>query len=383
MTDRILRPILERAAAQFGAVILTGPRRAGKTTLLRATFPDAQYVLLEDPDTSERANADPRGFLHGLSRPVILDEVQYVPDLLRYIRTLIDQNPEKKGAWLLTGSQEAPLMQGVSESMAGRAAILQLWPFSTAELGEWDLVVGGYPEVVANPEGRDLWFASYIQTYLERDVRTMVDVRDLGLFRRFLTLVASRHGQFINKAEMAGPLGLSVPTITRWLDVLEATGQILLVPPYFDNFGKRLVKSPKLYLTDSGLACFFLGLRDMAALERSPFLGAVFEGYVASEIAKRQMNLGRRRELYTLRDSRGFEIDFVTVGEGLRPTFIEVKASHTVRTSDARALEKIAIEVPESDRLVLYRGDRSMATTALVPGVQASTATDYFGRSWA
>jgi predicted AAA+ superfamily ATPase len=195
--------------------------------------------------------------------------------------------------------------------------------------------------------------------------------------------VASRHGQFINKSEMAAPLGLSVPTITRWLDVLEATGQILLVTPYFENFGKRLVKSPKLYLTDSGLACFLLGLRDLAALERSPYLGAVFEGYVASEIAKRQMNLGRRRELYTLRDSRGFEIDFVTVGEGLRPTFIEVKASHTVRTSDARALEKIAIEVPESDRLVLYRGDRPMPTAALVPGVQASTAVDYFGRSGA
>src|ERR1035437_4889573 len=172
-------------------------------------------------------------------------------------------------------------MQSVSESMAGRAAILQLLPFSLAETERATLFHGGYPEVVARPAGRGLWFSSYIQTYLERDVRAITNVRDLTTFRRFLAMLASRHGQILNKTGLAAPLGVSVPTIGDWLHILEITGQIMVVPPYFENFGKRLVKSPKVYMGDSGLACYLLGIATQAELERSPFLGALFDGYVA------------------------------------------------------------------------------------------------------
>jgi hypothetical protein len=176
-----------------------------------------------------------------------------VPELFAYIRTLIDEHPSRMGQWFFTGSQEAPLMQGVSESMAGRAAILHLLPLSAAETDRVGLLLGGFPEVIARPRTRALWFSSYIQTYLERDVRAIVNVRDLATFRRFLALLASRHGQVLNRSDLASPLGVSVPTVSDWLHVLEITGQIMLVPPYFENFGKRLIKSPKIYLMDSGV----------------------------------------------------------------------------------------------------------------------------------
>ena len=190
------------------------------------------------------------------------------------------------GNLLFTGSQEAPLMQGVTESMAGRAAILQLLPFSLVETAKVSLLYGGFPEVLAQPKARGLWFASYLQTYLERDVRSIVNVRDLSTFRRFLSLLASRHGQLLNKTDLAAPLGISVPTIGEWLNILEITGQIILVPPYFENFGKRLVKSPKVYWEDSGLACYLLGIASESELERSPFLGRLFEGFVAGRFSR-------------------------------------------------------------------------------------------------
>ena len=281
--QRAMQPTVLEATRSFPAVVLTGPRRAGKTTLLRHVLPRATYVLLEDPDVQARARSDPRGLLESIRRPALFDEIQNVPELFGYIRTLIDRNPSAMGQWLFTGSQEAPLMQGVTESMAGRAAILQLMPLSLAETSRVNLLYGGFPEVLARPAGRQLWFSSYIQTYLERDVRAIVNIRDLATFRRFLALLASRHGQMLNRSDLAGPLGVSVPTVSEWLHVLEITGQIILVPPYFENFGKRLVKSPKIYLTDSGMACHLLGITTQAELNRSPFLGALFEGFVASD----------------------------------------------------------------------------------------------------
>jgi len=201
-----LAGVLLDAARHFIAVVATGPRRASKTTLLRRRFPKAQYVLLEDPDVQARVRSDPCAFLEALRPPVVLDEIQNTPELLarsyRYRR-----GPAADGAWLFTGSQEAPLMQGISESMAGRAAILQLLPFSLAETTKVNLLHGGFPEVLARPKARNLWFASYLQTYLERDVRAITNVRDLVTFRRFLALLASRHGQILNKTDLAAPLG--------------------------------------------------------------------------------------------------------------------------------------------------------------------------------
>jgi predicted AAA+ superfamily ATPase len=233
---------------------------------------------LEAPDVVARVRSDPRSVLDELRRPVILDEIQHAPELLNHVRARIDGAPSRRGDWLLTGSQEAPLMRGVTESMAGRAAVLQLLPFSHQEDRRVSWFRGGFPEVLARPRGASLWFESYVQTYLERDVRAISAIRDLSTFRRFLALVASRTGRMLNKTDLAAPLGVSVPTIAQWLGILEATAQILLVPPFFETFGKRLTKSPRLYVQDCGLACHLLGIQSADALARSPFAGAIFEG---------------------------------------------------------------------------------------------------------
>jgi hypothetical protein len=332
---RALEPELRRAARAFPVVVLTGPRRSGKTTLLKAAFPRASYHLLEDPDLVARFRADPRTFVDGLRPPVILDEIQHVPEILGYLRTIVDRQPRRAGQFLLTGSQESPLMAGVSESMAGRAAVLQLGPLSVAESPKVGLLRGGFPEVIARPSTARLWFSSYVQTYLERDVRAVAAIRDLSTFRRFLGLVASRTGQVLNRTDLAAPLGVSVPTVSAWLSILETTGLVLLVPPYFESFGKRLIKSPKLFVADPGLACHLLGLDTAAELERSPFLGALWEGFVAAEIAKARQNAGLRRELYWFRDQQGLEVDFVVPLRGGGLLLAEAKASRTPRPADA------------------------------------------------
>jgi uncharacterized protein len=371
---RQLAPVLLDASRHFPAIVVTGPRRAGKTTLLRKLFPDARYVLLEDPDIRERVRSDPRSFLDEIQPPVVFDEIQNAPELLDYVRTLIDTRPRRLGQWFFTGSQEAPLMHGITESMAGRAAILQLLPFSLAETAKVNLLHGGFPEVLARPKARSLWFASYLQTYLERDVRAITNVRDLGTFRRFLALLASRHGQVLNKTDLAAPLGISVPTVGEWLSILEVTGQIILIPPYFENFGKRLIKSPKIYWEDSGLACYLLGVTSSAELERSPFLGALFEGFVAAEILKSQANQGMRKELYYFRDQQGLEVDFLVPRPNSSLWVIEAKAGKTVRPSMANpllALRRALLK--RSGRLIIvHRKSRSqLQTAAIARGVEA------------
>jgi predicted AAA+ superfamily ATPase len=367
---RLLTPQLARATRNFPSVILTGPRRCGKTTLLRRLFPAASYHLLEDPDTLQRVRRDPRTFLDELRTPAILDELQNAPELFAYVRTRIDLHPRRMGQWLLTGSQEAALMRGVRESMAGRAAVLQLLPLSVQESAKVTPFHGGFPEVVARPRTADLWLRSYVQTYLERDVRAVTAVRDLTTFRRFLALVASRCGQLLNKTDVAAPLGVSVPTVTSWLDVLETTGQILVVPPYFENFGKRLVKTPKLYFTDTGLLCSLLGIDSPRLLERSPFLGSVFESFVASEIAKAQSAAGRRRELYWFRDHQGLEVDFLVPARDGRLTLIEAKATRTPTPDMAKALLRLRAAVPGPPATALLVTRAAPASEALAPGVR-------------
>jgi predicted AAA+ superfamily ATPase len=382
---RGLEEQLIRAVKSFPAVVLTGPRRAGKTCLLRHLFPKASYFLLEDPDIVARLRADPQGFLDAVRTPAILDEVQNVPEVFSFVRSRIDRQSRRAGRWILTGSQEAPLMRGVSESMAGRAAVLQLLPFSTRETAKVTLLGGGYPEVVARRSNARLWFSSYLQTYLERDVRAVTAVKDLATFRRFLALLASRHGQMLNRTDLAAPLGVSVPTITQWLSVLETTAQILLLPPFYENLGKRLIKSPKIYFADSGLACHLLGIDSAAELEKSPFLGALFEGFIAAEIAKAQTNSGRRREIYYFRDEQGLEVDFVIPGRSGAVDLVECKASRTVTPAMAVPLQRLAGAMkkkrPKGAAVGMFLVHRQpkggSPTRAVAPGVQALAWQDF------
>lgn len=371
---RKLADVIEKAARHFPAIVVTGPRRAGKTTMFRRAFPQAKYILLEDPDIQAQVRSDPRAFLEELKPPVLFDEIQNVPEMLDYVRTLIDAKPRRMGQWLFTGSQEAPLMEGITESMAGRAAILHLLPFSLAENARVSLLYGGFPEVLARPQARALWFSSYLQTYLERDVRAITNVRDLVTFRRFLSLLASRHGQVLNKTDLAAPLGVSVPTITEWMHILEVTGQIIVVPPYFENFGKRIIKSSKVYWADSGMACYLLGIESQSELERSPFLGALFEGFVAAEILKSQVNRGERKELYFFRDQQGLEVDFLIPRANAGLWAVEAKASKTVRPAMAASLLSLrkALGSRATRLTVVHRKSAgAISTTAIAPGVDA------------
>jgi predicted AAA+ superfamily ATPase len=333
---------LVRAAKNFPAVVLTGPRRAGKTELLRHLFPKARYYLLEDPDVLARVRTDPRAFVEELQPPVLIDEIQNAPEVIPYLRTRIDAAPRKTGNWLLTGSQEFALMRGVTETLAGRAAVLRLLPLSLRETPKATPFAGGFPEVLARPGARDLWFASYVQTYLEHDVRSIAQIRDLTTYRRFMALLASRNGQMVNRADLASALGVSSPTIAQWLDILETTALVSLVPPYFENFGKRLVKTPKVYWHDSGLLCHLLGIRSVAELNRSPFLGAIWEGFVGTEIIKAQINAGRGREIYYFRDSQGLEVDFLVPGADGLLNLVEVKASKTLLPRMAAPMNSLA-----------------------------------------
>ena len=376
---RELETQVRKAMNSFPAVVLTGPRRAGKTWMLKHLFPKAGYHLLEDPDVVSRIRTDPKGFLETLKPPVILDEIQNIPELFAYIRTRIDRDPRKTGHWVITGSQEAPLMHGVSESMAGRAAIFQLFPLSSRESLKVNVLHGGFPEVVARPGSARLWFSSYLQTYLERDVRAITAVKDLSTFRRFLALVASRHGQILNKTDLAAPLGVSVPTIAHWLGVLETTEQLLIIPPFYENLGKRLIKSPKVYLADSGLACHLLGIDTSTELGKSPFAGALFEGFIASEIVKAQVNSGARRELYYFRDEQGLEVDFLMPGRAGALTLVECKAGKTVTPAMATPMLRLAATIrtkrPSATPLkmiLVHRPSKlEAAGVTVAPGVQA------------
>jgi hypothetical protein len=269
-------------------------------------------------------------------------------------------------------------MRGVTESLAGRAAVFQLMPLSTQESPKVGLFRGGFPEVVLRKGLADIWFSSYVLTYLERDVRAVTGIRDLSVFRRFLALVASRTGQMLNRSDFAGALGVSVPTISQWLSVLEVTGLVLLIPPFFENFGKRLIKSPKLYLADSGLACHLLGIDGAAMLARSPFHGALFEGFVATEILKHQVHAGQRRALYYFRDQQGLEVDFVVPMGDDRLLLIEAKASRTATPSMAAPLLRLATAAKryQTELFLVHQPSSALKTAAIREGARAGSIGD-------
>lgn len=373
---RTLEPVLEKASREFPAVVLTGPRQSGKTTVLKHLFGKVyQYESLDLPEVRAFAIEDPRGFLASHPPPIILDEVQHVPMLLSYIRESIDNNRHKTGQYILSGSQNILLSDNVSESLAGRAAVLHLLPLSRREIAgkpntllPWerknatddstrdqydpkklwmDLLRGGYPELTIHPN-RDvaLWHSSYIQTYLERDVRSLRQIGDLTQFQTFLSTLAARSTQLLNLTDIARDLGVAVNSIKAWLSVLEASYQVTILRPYHVNVGKRLVKTPKVYFSDVGTLCYLTGLKDPEHAFAGPMGGAILETAVLSELVRTITHQGRTPRVFFWRTTAGREIDFVVDSDsGLVP--IEVKLSATPRYAMASNITKFQRDLPD------------------------------------
>jgi len=373
MKPRTLAKTIKKAMRSFPAIVVTGPRQSGKTTLLKTLFSKTHhFVTLEDPDVRMRAREDPIRFLNQFGPPIIIDEIQYVPELLSYIKTRIDQK-RKPGQWLFTGSQNFVLTQGISQSLAGRAAVLSLLPFSFAEridrgdktkemasllkglpsvteceakVSISDLLLrGNYPEIASKGAvDRQLWCGSYISTYLERDVRNLAQVGDLSQFERFLRLCAIRTGQILNLSELAKEIGMSVPTMKRWLSLLETGHQVYLLYPYYKNIGKRIIKSPKLYFNDTGLASYLLGLHDREALLNSPNFGNLFETMIVTDFLKRFLHFGQMPSMYYLRTRDGLEVDLV-IELGQKLHLFEIKSAMTIMPKHAFSLARITGEL--------------------------------------
>jgi len=346
MLERQLQPTLQRYAKSFPVVAITGSRQSGKTTLARRFFSDLKYVSLEDPSEFAFAQEDPKGFLARFAKGAVFDEAQRWPALFSYMQGMVDED-RTPGRFVLTGSQQFGLLAGITQSLAGRVGVTRLLPLSLAEipaerLGSLDemLLRGGYPALYGGTtvDSSD-WLASYVATYVERDVRQVLEVRDLMVFQRFLRLCAARTGQLLNLNALAGEAGISHSTARAWMSVLESSDIVYLLPPYHRNFGKRLVKTPKLYFLDVGLACWLLGIRSPDLLSVHPSRRALFETLVVSEFLKQRFNLGRPVDLYFWRDNSGLEADLLFERDG-RLQMVEIKSGQTVTTDYVRAAQK-------------------------------------------
>jgi uncharacterized protein len=385
MIRRTLESTLESVARQYPVVTLTGPRQSGKTTLVRAVFPGHEYVSLEEPDVREYALADPRGFLGQFAGSVILDEAQRAPDLFSYIQTLVDRD-DAPGRYVLSGSQNFLLLRSISQSLAGRSAILHLLPLSLSELqgraplpladlgreipGERReipsaslmeiLFRGFYPRIYDKGLDPSVWYSGYYQTYVERDVREILNVGDLESFGRFVRLCAGRNGQLLNLTSLGNDCGISHSTASRWLSILEASFLVLLLRPYHANFGKRLIKSPKLYFLDTGLLCYLLRIQSPEDLRLHASRGSIFESFVISELVKSFLHQGRDPDVYFWRDSSGHEIDAV-IDRGSERSAVEIKSAETVVPDFFAGLDfwRNLVGEPEAPAALVYGGDRS------------------------
>lgn len=346
--ERSVEPRLRKAARTRPVVVLSGARQTGKTSTLRRLFPRHAFVSLDIPSAAEQAEKDPQAFLERYGGPTLIDEVQYAPSLFRHLKAEVDADRGRHGRFLLAGSQKFVLMRGVADSLAGRADIVDLEPLSWAEiraaLPAFDLqaaiVRGGFPELYANPEiDGAAYYNSYLATYLERDVRSLAQVGSLRDFERFLRACALRSANLLNKADLARDVGIAPSTANQWLSVLEASGQVVLLEPWFSNLTKSIVKSPKLYLSDTGLLCALLNIRTLDELRRSPALGAVWETFVFAQLRHREQLAGRRGGLFFWRD-RTREVDFV-IDVGGRIEAYEAKWTELPGPSDCSNLSHL------------------------------------------
>lgn len=353
LIDRTIEPVLKALSGQYPVVTITGPRQSGKTTLCRKVFPDMPYANLEAPDVRQFALEDPRGFLAQYPDGCVLDEIQRTPDLVSYIQPMVDED-QREGLFILTGSQQFEVSHTINQSLAGRTALVKLLPFSLPEIqSAFSLPVvdrllyhGFYPRLWDKQLNPTQALGDYVQTYIERDLRQLVAVKDLNLFQRFVQLCAGRVGQLLNVSSLANDAGVSHTTAGNWISLLEASYILFRLPPYHGNLAKRLVKSPKLFFYDVGLATFLLGIENEQQLTRHPLRGSLFENLVVAEALKQRFNQGKRSHLHFYRDGKGNEVDLLLV---MGATFfpIEIKAGMTITGDYLKGLRHFANLFPE------------------------------------
>ena len=363
---REISGVLEEMAQSFPAIALMGPRQCGKTTLAKSIFPDLPYVTLEDPDIRLAATNDPRYFLEQYKDGAVLDEIQNVPELMSYLQGVIDSTPDAMGRFVLTGSRQFALMEAMTQSLAGRIGILSLTPFCWSEglgasLDDVDIdeviLKGMYPPVLVRNVRPKLWYSSYFQTYLERDVRQILKIKDLAAFELFMRLLAGRTGQELNLNSLGVDAGVSHTTAKSWIGVLEASGLVFKLPPYFRNYNKRLVSAPKLFFVDTGLVCWLMGIENTVQLHSHPLYGAIFETAIISELRKRRLNSGDLPRLYYWRDNSKLEIDLIRE-ESDGPHLVEVKSGRTYRDDWSKPMRRwlAATDIDPGRAEVVYAG---------------------------
>ncbi len=397
MIKRTIEKQVNKYRRQYPVIAVVGPRQSGKTTLVRHLFPDYQYLSMENLDIRHMAEEDPRGFLDDHGKHLILDEIQRVPDLFSYLQERVDLDDQSAATYVLTGSQQFLLMEKITQSLAGRIINFHLYPFTVDELygltldtdfdsifsikskrvgqtGHLDiyqiLLTGMYPRIHDKNLEAGKWIENYVATYVERDIRHLVNVDNLKLFENFLKLCASMSGSVVNYAALSNAVGVSQPTAKKWLSLLETSGIVFMLPPYFKNFKKRIIKRPKLYFTDTGLLCFLLSIRDEGQLQHHPLFGSIFETFIISEFYKRLHHVGVIPPLYFWRDQTGNEIDLI-VDRTPAPLPIEIKSARTWNTKMTSGISKwpgfSSKTTPAG--LILYRGDIPVGKTAQVPVV--------------
>lgn len=380
MIERAIEPVLRRLAGKYPVVTITGPRQSGKTTLCRKVFPDMAYANLERPDTREFAATDPRGFLGSYPEGVILDEIQRAPHLLSYIQVNVDEGGIP-GRFILTGSQQFEVLNTISQSLAGRTALLKLLPFSMAELGrdflpsslDRLLLTGFYPRIYDQQLDPTQTLGDYFETYVERDMRQLAAIKDLSLFEKFVRLCAGRIGNILNLQSLGNDAGVSHTTARAWLSLLEASYILFILPPWYRNISKRLIKSPKIYFYDVGLASYLLGLENERHVSRDPLRGNLFENLVIMEALKYRYNRGRKSNLSFYRDGKGNEVDMILeVGPDLFP--IEIKAGATITPDYFKGLKhfmKIMPSLPWGTGLIYGGLERQMRSDTRIYPVYA------------